>query len=79
MTPVGLCRPGAKHVFQASRSPARAKRPLRGVGGAWLQQDQKPLTLTLSLRERELTARGFKNTADQLPLPLGEGWGEGFI
>ena len=40
---------------------------------------RKPLTLTLSQRERGLTARGFKNTANQLPLPPGEGWGEGLL
>ena len=31
----------------------------------------------LSQRERGLTARDFKSTANQLPLPPGEGWGEG--
>ena len=34
-------------------------------------------TLALSLRERELIVRDFKNTDSQLPLPQGEGWGEG--
>ena len=40
---------------------------------------RKPLTLTLSQRERGLTARDFKNTANQRPLPPGEGWGEGLL
>ena len=40
---------------------------------------QRPLTLTLSQRERGPTARGFKNTSNQLPLPPGEGWGEGLL
>ena len=40
---------------------------------------RKSLTLTLSQRERGLTVRGFKNTANQLPLPSGEGWGEGLL
>lgn len=31
MIPFGLCRPGAKHVLQASRSPAGAKVPLHGL------------------------------------------------
>lgn len=31
MIPFGLCRPGAKHFLQASRSPAGAKVPLHGL------------------------------------------------
>ena len=37
----------------------------------------KALTLALSQRERELTVRGINISTDQLPLPPGEGWGEG--
>ena len=36
-------------------------------------EGQKPLTLTLSRRERGLTARDFKITDNQSPLPTGEG------
>ncbi|SDS76353.1 hypothetical protein SAMN05216579_1564 [Pseudomonas granadensis] len=53
--------------------------------------DQKPLTLALSQGERELTVvdarttptcdtesnANFERRADRLPLPPGEGWGEG--
>ena len=38
-----------------------------------IDQLRGTLTPTLSQRERELTARGFKLNANQSPLPLGEG------
>ena len=39
---------------------------------------QNPLTPTLSRREKELLCGVLESGCDQLPLPLGEGWGEGF-
>ena len=58
---------------------ARPKLPIVVLVDLGMGQDQEPLTLTLSRRERGLTARGFKNTNNQLPLPPGEGWGEGLF
>jgi len=63
-------------------------RPAEGAGEQ--KQDQEPLTLALSRRERGLTElfgrdtptcdtalnSGFEKNTNRLPRPLGEGWGE---
>ena len=62
-------------VSQAQAADQHQGQGNENTHGAHL--NQKPLTLALSQRERGLTACVFKITANQLPLPPGEGWGEG--
>jgi len=64
-----------------------------GVAGLVYGSGSLPLTLALSRRERELAVAdvrdpltwdielysGFEQPAKRLPLPLGEGWGEGAL
>ncbi len=88
--PLDVCGCAARRYAPDPRMNTYA-RPAEGAKDQKPNQDQEPLTLALSQRERELIEvfgrgtptcdttlnSGREKPTNRPPLPLGEGWGEG--